>query len=213
MLCPKTRHDECSCRPRETCCSPVLRQNVLRGQRSARRSVWCRGNPPVGRFRRFMRFHAHRLPLGGTGGPLHGCRRSRGPRPWSQGTRHRERKGNVPSRAWRLNDVRRRGRHAWRGGDARSVRRRREPLCELELVEPRPHSVQDAVVARLTHSLCHLPLAGLTRVEHARCRICLTGERWEKGPLPDIMLQAALSSRMHAALQESRTHGGAPCCL
>ena len=27
----------------------------------------------------FMRFHAQRRPLGGSGGPLHGCRRSRGP--------------------------------------------------------------------------------------------------------------------------------------
>ena len=36
-------------------------------------------SPPVNN-RGFMRFHAQRCPLGGTGGPLHGCRRSRGPR-------------------------------------------------------------------------------------------------------------------------------------
>ena len=42
-----------------------------------------------------MRFHAQRLPLGGTGGPLHGCRRSRGPRSWSQETRRARWRGFV----------------------------------------------------------------------------------------------------------------------
>ena len=42
-----------------------------------------------------MRFHAQRRPLGGTGGPLHGCRRSRGPRSWSQETRRARWRGFV----------------------------------------------------------------------------------------------------------------------
>ena len=42
-----------------------------------------------------MRFHAQRLPLGGTDGPLHGCRRSRGPRSWSQETRRARWRGFV----------------------------------------------------------------------------------------------------------------------
>ena len=48
-----------------------------------------------GRCSGFMRFHAQRRPLGGTGGPLHGCRRSRGPRSWSQETRRARWRGFV----------------------------------------------------------------------------------------------------------------------
>ena len=42
-----------------------------------------------------MRFHAQRRPLGGTDGSFHGCRRSRGPRSWSQETRRARWRGFV----------------------------------------------------------------------------------------------------------------------
>ena len=67
-----------------------------------RKAFRARATPPPWRLRGlaldrcgFMRFHAQGLPLGGTGGPLHGCRRSRGPRSWSQETRRARWRGVV----------------------------------------------------------------------------------------------------------------------